>query len=855
MRKAFFALVLAVLANYMAFAANVTDKAKQDFEWFNGNCPVTYAISGKASPVVAVASAMFSDDLRQVTGLLPERCAVADAKIVVVQLDKNRGKANSLRKAGVPIDSIKDRKDAFAITLTGSGDKRQLTIVGSNGRGAAYGLLELSRMAGVSPWIWWGDVTPLPRKRLAVDAAFSMVQSPSVEYRGIFLNDEDWSFLPWSWRTFEPNGKMGTIGANTYREVFKLLLRLRANLIWPAMHEHTVPFYLVPGAKEAADSCGIVIGTSHCEPLMRNNVGEWNVAERGAYNYITNGERVRGYWSERLSEVGKLENIYTIGMRGIHDGAMEGVKTLQEKTDALQRVIDDQRALLRKYVGKDLTAIPQAFVPYKEVLEIMDNGLRVPDDVTLIWCDDNYGYMTRLGDSALRQRKGGAGVYYHLSYWGRPHDHLWLCTTQPGLIYNEMRTAYDLNARRLWVANVHDPKTASYGMELFLDMAWDINSVSHDTLERHLYNRLKRDFGKSAADILLPAMKEFYRLCGIRKPEFMGWTQVELDKRKYYRGWSPVVNTEFSQKEFGNELQRYLDDYARLCLLVDSAEGKVADSRKDAFFAHVRYPLCSAAAMSVKMLEAQKARMLYPGITDERLYTRHDSLLASCARSMAAYNTIRKLTNHYNNTMSDGKWRQSMSLNPRDLPVFFPPTLPLWVDDADVDSLAALPCNPALPLDDIRDSTFIASNASYYLSATPGTHVVQMLGHSMAALALPRNATVTYRFNTESEGKAVLRMALIPTQPNDSGNIRFSVSIDGAEPIVCSLKEKYRSETWKLNVLRGQALKTFDISLSKGTHTMTVTAIDDHIVLDQWMIDFNPAREFYVFPTARFSQP
>ena len=191
---------------------------------------------------------------------------------------------------------------------------------------------------------------------------------------------------------------------------------------------------------------------------------------------------VQSYWIERLKEAGPYENFYTMGMRGIHDSGMEGVKTLQEKTDALQQVIDDQRKLLSKYVDKDVEKIPQAFVPYKEVLQIMENGLQLPEDITLIWCDDNYGYMTRLSDKEQQKRNGGAGVYYHLSYWGRPHDYMWLCTTQPGLIYSEMKQAYDCNARRLWVVNVHDLKPAAYDLELFLDMAWNINSVSPSTL-------------------------------------------------------------------------------------------------------------------------------------------------------------------------------------------------------------------------------------------------------------------------------------------------------------------------------------------------------------------------------------
>ena len=502
-----------------------------EFVWYNGKQAITYSVSKSVSPVVTVALDMFTGDMKQVTGVLPQKTHTGNTAIKIVQLDKNRSALKELLKQDVPVDSLMSKKDAFFIKVTESSNKKQLLVVGSDGRGTAYGILELSRLAGVSPWVWWGDVTPIKKNQLTLPADYTTFQSPSVEYRGIFLNDEDWSLQPWSWKNFEPSDTKGRIGARTYKEIFKLLMRLRANAIWPGMHGITTPFYFVPGAKEAADSCGIVIGTSHCEPLMRNNVGEWKVSERGEYNYITNRESVQSYWTERLKEAGRYENFYTIGMRGIHDSGMEGVKTLQEKTDALQQVINDQRTLLSKYVKKDVAKIPQAFVPYKEVLQIMENGLQVPDDITLIWCDDNYGYMTRLSDQEQQKRSGGAGVYYHLSYWGRPHDYMWLCTTQPGLVYSEMKQAYDCNARRLWIVNVHDLKPAAYDLELFLDMAWDINSVSPSTLVQHQKNWLCREFGTEAGEKLLPAMLEFYRLCGIRKPEFMGWNQVELDKR------------------------------------------------------------------------------------------------------------------------------------------------------------------------------------------------------------------------------------------------------------------------------------------------------------------------------------
>ena len=269
----------------LCIAAMAQAAAKDDvFSWYDGGPHISYSLSKSVSPVVTTAIQMWGEDMMDVTGAKLKKEG-NDAKVRIVQMDKDKAAEKSLKAAGIDVETLKRRKDAFCIKVTGN----QLIVAGGNGRGTAYGILELSRMAGVSPWKWWADEMPEKRKRLEVPADFHTEQSPSVEYRGIFINDEDWSTQPWSWRTFSP-ARPGMISAVAYKQVFKLLMRLRANAIWPAMHESSIPFFLIPGAKEAADSCGIVIGTSHCEPMMRNNAGEWNTKERGAYNYIKNKE-------------------------------------------------------------------------------------------------------------------------------------------------------------------------------------------------------------------------------------------------------------------------------------------------------------------------------------------------------------------------------------------------------------------------------------------------------------------------------------------------------------------------------------------------------------------------------------
>ncbi len=745
-----------------------------DVVWYDGQHPVTYQVQGKVAPVVHQALQLFADDMELVT--THKAVAAKDAAIRIVQ-----GHGDD---------------DGFCISV----QKGQVVVEGHNARGTAYGVMELSRMAEVSPWVWWGDVRPHTRfLPLSLPDTFRIEHTPTVKYRGIFINDEDWSIRRWS---------KDNMGPQTYKRLFQLMLRLRANTLWPAMHDVSPGFFTVAGNKAMADSFAIVVGTSHCEPLLRNNVAEWDVKERGPYNYITNRNAVQQYWTERLKEVRGSEELFTIGMRGIHDGSMEGVKTKEEKLSGLQQVIDDQRVLLRKYYNKDVEHVPQVFIPYKEVLEIMESGLRVPDDVTLMWCDDNYGYLTRLPDEEQQKRKGGGGVYYHLSYWGRPHDYLWLTTTQPGLIYTEMKAAYDHNCRKLWIANVHDPKVAAYQLELFMDMAWDINSVRTD---RHLEHWLCSQFGSVVGKAIAPAMRELCRLNAIRRPEFMGWTQVELDKKRYPGGKSVPDQTEFSLKE---GYQR-MEAFARIEATVDTWRPLVPEGRQDAYFAHVLYPVHASAAMTRKMLSGEED-------------------------SRRAYEEIQRLTERYN-TMNGGKWQNLMSAAPRSLPVFG-------------EVRTSFPQHPSAGRYIARnacqfDRCFAEADNTGAVAARPV--LTDMLGHSMQAVALPKGSTLVYEFDSPQEGDAVLYTAMIPTQPSDRGDLRYVVYIDSIGSMnadTISMKTPYRSERWKQSVLRGQSLNKTRIRLAKGPHKLYIKALDNHIIADQWMIDFCLDRKFYVIP-------
>jgi len=700
------------------------------------------------------------------------------------------GRSELIDQSGVDTSVLKGKKQAFLLTVSPEG---KLIVAGSDGHGTAYGILEISRLLGVSPWEWWADVTPEKKKLFKLSSKFCSVQSPSVEYRGIFINDEDWGLMPWSNKTYEPSDVNGEIGPRTNERIFELLLRLRANTYWPAMHECTLPFFLTKGNREVAKKYGIFMGASHCEPMACSAAGEWRRRGNGAYDYVNNSAAVYKFWEDRVKEVADQEVLYTLGMRGVHDGKMQGAKTVEEQKAVLDRVLADQRGLIEKYVNKDVTQVPQVFIPYKEVLDIYNAGLQVPDDVTLMWCDDNYGYIRHFPTAEERARKGGNGIYYHVSYWGRPHDHLWLSTMSPSLIYQQMKQAYDQGIQKIWILNVGDIKPAEYQIELFMDMAWNLEAVAQEGVTAHLQHWLERELGASPAKELLPVMQEYYRLAHIRKPEFMGNTREE-EKDRAYR----IVKDLPWSEEFINER---LSSYNRLSETVEKVTSRIPADRQSAYFELVKYPVQAATQMNRKLLFAQLAR--------------HGK--ANWEMSDAAYDSIAALTQHYN-SLENGKWNRMMDFKPRKLSVFNrverkEATAPMMAD---------------------RKAAFRWNGAD----AKKGNPVVcEGLGYEGKAAAIRKGDALSFSFGNLKSDSLELDIRLLPNHPVHGDKLRFSVSLDGGEPEVINYETKGRSEEWKENVLRNQAIRKIILPVSsKKQHQLVVKALDEGVILDQIML-------------------
>ncbi len=747
--------------------------------------PISMAIVKDEAQVVHTAVELFARDYHAVFGDTLQLVSSTDATSQIVVATCGVGEADSLMAVlGIERDTLTAYPESYYVGVRSVNENPCLYVIGGDAHGTAYGLMAVSRMMGVSPWEWWADSPVKPRKRWVVDA-FETIEHPAVRYRGIFLNDEDFALVPWANETYDPGTRKGELGPKTYARIFELLLRLQANTCWPAMHECTVPFFFVEGNREMAEKYGIYMGASHCEPMARNTNGEWRVSGVGDYDYVNNSEEVKRFWRERVEEVAAQPVIYTLGMRGVHDGRMNGAKTVDEQRAVLTQVLADQRAMLAELVDSTLTRIPQVFIPYKEVLDVYNSGLSVPDDVTLMWCDDNYGYIRHLPDSAERVRSGGNGLYYHVSYWGRPHDYLWLPSTHPALMATELLRAYDAHNRDMWVLNVGDIKPAEYLTELFMDIAWDPEQVRAAGVRGHMEQFMAREFDQRQAHALTDLMMDYYHLAYIRRPEFMAHTRTEERDPKYKRPTSLPWSEEFvhSRIEAYDEL---ISDCNRL------ADGK-DEAHADAWYQLIEYPVKAAAYMNHKWCYAQLARHG----AGEDFWNKADE----CHRMIVSS------TKHYNEVMADGKWNKMMNYHPR--------------------NLAAYDEVPRGEYEGVLEHEI-------YTIGTPleweRKGMIAELGYSRQAVPLHIGNPVTL----EVEAADSIVLAFVPNHPVQSKEMRVSVTLDGQASKVVNIATYGRSEAWKRNVKRNLALCPLPFGpLGEGKHTLTIEALGPHIILDE----------------------
>lgn len=744
-------------------------------------------------PLVKQMADVLAADIERVSGTRPQ-----------VGFGKGRGAQVVIGTVGYTglHRELRGQWERYAIDTRGD----RLYITGSDARGLAYGVLHLSEQIGVSPWYWFADVPVDPSNRRVYDYEENCLsKSPSVKYRGVFINDEDWGLKTWAAQTFEK--ELGDIGPRTYDKVCELILRLKGNMLAPAMHTCTGAFYSHPESQVVADKWGIMITTSHCEPLLFNNAApsEWDKARDGEWNYETNSATILKKLDDRIRETAQYDNIYTMGMRGLHDEAMKGSTDPTDRARTLEKVFAKQREILERYKKKSAEKLPQIFVPYKETLDIYDAGLRVPEDITLVWPDDNYGYMKRVSNAAEQRRKGGSGVYYHLSYCGVPHDNLWISTTAPMLMYEELLKAYTAGADRYWLLNVGDIKPMEIETQMFMDMAWDFSSFSYDNVNMYQAQWLARTFGEQHREAFQYILDNYYRLAWDRKPEFMGY-EMEWDEPAYAR----LYDTDFSFET--GTAQKRLVDYQNICYAYDAIERDVAPEQRYALFEMLGYAVHSAYQMNRKFLYAQAN------------HETGNPLLAEQSRD--AYRELERLINRYN-TLLDGKWNQMISeVTPGYTALYH--QMPELTDNPT--DAYRLPDNQRHP--ELLHKIDLAG-----LSVREPFRLLDGIGTDWRALQMgqPLNfstaGSIDIPISTVSEqaDSIMLCISVVPMWPvaYERSN-KFAVSVDGGRAEVCENIFKEWGREWKIQVLenRKEFMVTLPLDKTRREHVVTLSIID-----------------------------
>ncbi|WP_297508276.1 glycosyl hydrolase 115 family protein [uncultured Caulobacter sp.] len=719
---------------------------------------------------------------------------------------------------------------------------RALVIVGSDRRGAAYGAYDLSERIGVSPWTWWADA-PVTRKSDLFVTAGARADHPRVRYRGFFINDEDPAFSGWAKRKF------GGVNADAYAHVFDLLLRLKGNYLWPAMWAPKAFNDDDPRSKVIADQMGVVMGSSHHEPMTRAQ-DEWHRHTEqgvtgGKWDYATNAENLRTFWRggiERMMSKGDgtpYESLVTVGMRGDGDEPMsEGAAT-----QLLEKVVADQRRIIAEVTGKPADQTPQVWALYKEVQDYYDHGMRVPDDVTLLFSDDNWGQIRRLpvaGKDKL-PRAGGYGVYYHFDYVGGPRNYKWINTNQIAKVWQQMDLAYRRGARNLWIVNVGDIKPMEYPLSFFLRQAWNPEAMTPAALaafpRQWGAETLGAELGPEVGDIL----ETYGTLASRKKPEL-------LDQDSFPLG--PDGGAALDGGTFG----AIVDRWRALVERVEAVKARLRPDQRDAYFQLVEYPVLAFANLY---------EMYYATAWNRRLSSRNDPRANVFADTVeTTFKRDAELTAQYH-AINGGKWAGMMNQVHMSYVIWNDPTkqsmpsVTRVAADTPLDRLAA-------KVTFARTSTpppgLVIVDAAQFERAVGGRGLtwtaIPNLGLGTAMIATPQGRPATtpadgvrleYGIQVDREGPARVRLRLAPTLDTTGGKgLAIGVSVDDGPvqvltsalvptPGAASTPEQ---AAWIEAVKdHGHTLEASLPSLSVGRHQLKIWRLDDNVVLERVEVD------------------
>lgn len=797
--------------------------------------------------VVKKAAALLQADVERVTGRQPSLLTTLPARAARLIIIGTAGRATVINRLvatrKLSVSPLTGQWEAYQWQRVKSplpGIDEALVITGSDARGTAYGVMEVSKQIGVSPWYWWADVPVAPGNTLYLTQARLAVQKPAVKYRGLFINDEAPALSGWS------REKFGGFNHRFYDKVFELMLRLRANYIWPAMWGNA--FYDDDSLNiQVAREYAMVIGTSHHEPLMRAH-DEWRRYGQGKWNYDSNATRLKAFWRGGLQRASN-EKIVTVGMRGDGDEPM----SRETATALLERIVKDQRQLIQEVTGQPASQTPQLWALYKEVQDYYDKGMRVPDDVTLLLCDDNWGNIRRLPKLTDKPRKGGYGIYYHFDYVGGPRNYKWLNTNPIARVWEQMHLAWEYKAREIWIVNVGDIKPMEFPLSFFLDYAWNPAAIGAADLQAYTERWAAQQFGPEHAKDIARLLTLYTQYNGRRKSEL-------LDQHTYH-----ITN----YAEAGRIMRQWED----LLYQAQRLARQLPTQYQDAYYQLVWHPIKACTNLQA----------LYHNVAWNKKEADRQEASANDYADAAkkAYEQDSLITLEYHR-LNNGKWNHLMSQTHIGYTYWqqpevnrMPEVTYLPADDnrrfapVTPDSRSArdqVPANSSGHVFYELDGV-VSMEAPHYTKAVNGPAIrwTELPGHGRTGSAITPFPVTTpvqkpggnsphlqYEFYTYSQQPVTIAAYFSPTLNlhKAPAGLQYAISIDDEQPQVISInKDDDQLRTWEQWVANNTILKKTNHALNRpGKHVLKYWMVNPAVVLQKLVIDLGGLKPSYLGP-------
>lgn len=821
-------IIKTTLLAFVALFGMQTIKAAERFVNFNqGDLllnpqkQVTITTDEADFKAVDIAVHALAADFGRVTGQDAVLQHQADAKIIVGTIGHSKFIDRLAKKKLIDATQLKGKREKFIITTVG----KQLIIAGSDRRGTVYGIYELSAQMGVSPWYYWADVPTERHEEIYVNRGIYTDGEPAVAYRGIFLNDEAPCLSTWIKNTFGTN----YADHHFYERVFELVLRLKGNMMWPAMWMWS--FYADdPANEKTANDMGIVMSTSHHEPMARNHQEYARKrAEWGPWNYNTNKTKLQQFFREGIERMKGTEQLVTIGMRGDGDEAMSD----EADTRLMQQIIADQRKIIADVTGKKASETPQVWALYKEVLDYYDKGMKVPEDVILLLCDDNWGNVRRVPNAQERKHKGGWGLYYHVDYVGAPRNSKWLNVTPMQNMWEQLTLAYENGIQAMWILNVGDLKPMEFPISMFMDMAWNPRKYDVNNITEHARQFCLQQFGAKQADEAARLLNIVCKLNGRCTAEMMDANTYNINTGE----WKQVVD-EYATLE-RDALRQYLT---------------LDDNQRDAYQQIILFPIQAMGNIhQMYYAQAMNRKLFKEGNPDCNLWA---------DRVEQAFKRDSALCADYNLKMAGGKWNGMMIQKHIGYTS--------WNDDFPADRMPEVkrienPTNGGYVFTEANG--VVAMEAEHYYAASDASEakwtIIPDMGRTRSGVTLMpytkgvEGASLTYRFRMPNGVKSPLKIHIVVKSTLDylnKGGLTYSVQLDQGEAQTVNFNHNLNEKKENIysiyypTVARRVVESIVTLPVVEGEfHTLTIKPNDPAIVFEKIVVDAGGYKPSYFF--------